>query len=409
MKINKCRNCKEKKFINLFSLGKLSYTGKFPKNKKINIPKEEIKLIMCSNCKLVQMNENFSLSYMYNNDYGYRTGINKTMTSHVKKLVSELSSKKKFLRKKDLVLDIASNDGTLLNFYKKNLVTVGIDPTINKYKKYYKDINHKLSIFFTKKELLKVIKKKKFKAITALSVFYDLKNPNQFLNDISQIIEPKKGIFVLEHTDLLSIIKYNLFDTICHEHLAYYSAKVIMKMISANNLKVFDISRNEINGGSTRFYVCHKNSEHIVKKNKISSIIKYEERFKLDKKKTYVNFFKKILNINKKLNYKLKKIKMNGKTIHGYGASTKGNVLLQFFNIDKNILDLIADRNPLKFNYYTPGTKIIIKSENFSRKLNPDYYLVLPWHFKNEILKRERKIRYKGTKFIFPLPSIEFK
>ncbi len=229
------------------------------------------------------------------------------------------------------------------------------------------------------------------------------------MNDISQIIEPKKGIFVLEHTDLLSIIKYNLFDTICHEHLAYYSAKVIMKMISANNLKVFDISRNEINGGSTRFYVCHKNSEYIVKKNKISSIIKYEERFKLDKKKTYVNFFKKILNINKKLNYKLKKIKMSGKTIHGYGASTKGNVLLQFFNVDKNILDLIADRNPLKFNYYTPGTKIIIKSENFSRKLNPDYYLVLPWHFKNEILKRERKIRYKGTKFIFPLPSIEVK
>ncbi len=161
MKINKCRNCKEKKFINLFSLGKLSYTGKFPKNKKINIPKEEIKLIMCSNCKLVQMSENFSLSYMYNNDYGYRTGINKTMTSHVKKLVRELSFKKKFLRKKDLVLDIASNDGTLLNFYKKNLVTVGIDPTINKYKKYYKDINHKLSIFFSKKELLKVIKKKK--------------------------------------------------------------------------------------------------------------------------------------------------------------------------------------------------------------------------------------------------------
>ncbi len=409
MKINNCRNCKNTNFFNLFSLGKLSYTGKFPKNKKTNIPKEEIKLIMCSNCKLVQINKNFSLSYMYNEDYGYRTGINQTMTSHVKQTVIELSSRKDFLKKNDFVLDIASNDGTLLNFYKKNLVRIGIDPTINKYKKFYKNINHKLSTFFSKKELIKVTKKNKFKAITALSVFYDLKNPNHFLKDISEIIEPKKGIFVLEHTDLLSIIKNNLFDTICHEHLAYYSAKVIMKMISANNLKVFDISRNKINGGSTRFYICHKNSKYSIKKNKIDMIIKDEEKFKLNQKKTYTNFFKKILTIKKNLNSRLKIIKKNGKSIHGYGASTKGNVLLQFFKIDKNILDLIADRNPLKFDYYTPGTKFIIKSEIFSRKLNPDYYLVLPWHFKNEILEREKNIRSKGTKFIFPLPNIVIK
>ena len=210
MKIHNCRNCKNIKFFDLFSLGKLSYTGKFPKNKRINIPKEEIKLIMCSSCKLVQISKNFSLNYMYNQDYGYRTGINQTMTDHVKKIAKELSIKKNFLKKNDNVLDIASNDGTLLNFYNKKLVKIGIDPTITKYKKFYKNIDYKLSTFFSKKEITKVIKTKKVKAITALSVFYDLKNPNLFLKEISEIIDEKKGIFILEHTDLLSIIKNNL-------------------------------------------------------------------------------------------------------------------------------------------------------------------------------------------------------
>lgn len=409
MKINYCRNCREKNFINLFSLGRLSYTGKFPKNKKNNVPKEEIKLIMCSNCKLVQISKNFSLSYMYNQDYGYRTGINQTMTDHVKKTVKELSARKSFMKKNDIVLDIASNDGTLLNFYNKKLIKIGIDPTIKKYKKFYKNIDYKLSTFFSKKEITKVIKSNKIKVITALSVFYDLKNPNLFLKEISEIIDQKKGIFILEHTDLLSIIKNNLFDTICHEHLAYYSSKVIIEMINNNNLRVFDISTNKINGGSTRFYICHKNSDFKIKRNKINLIFKKETKFKLDKKITYIKFFKKIEKIKKNLISILKKIKKSGKTIHGYGASTKGNVLLQFFKIDHSIIDLIADRNPLKHGFYTPGTKFLIKSENYSRNLKPDYYLVLPWHFKTEILKREKYIRSKGTKFIFPLPGVEVK
>ena len=405
MKIKQCRICNSKSLRNLFSLGKMKFTGKFPK-KNQRIPSGDVHLVMCIKCSLVQLKDNFNLNYLYNKDYGYRTGINSTMRRHVKSVVSKVSKKAK-LKIGDYVLDIASNDGTLLNFYNKNLNRIGIDPTIAKYKKFYKNINHKLSTFFSKKELIKIIKNKKIKAITALSVFYDLKDPNKFLKEISEIIETEKGIFVLEHTDLLSIIKNNLFDTICHEHLAYYSAKVIMKMISKNNLKVFDISRNQINGGSTRFYICHKKSNYSVKKQKINQIIKYETKFKLEHKNTYIKFFEKILIIKKNLNSRLKEIKKNGKTIHGYGASTKGNVLLQFFEIDKNILNLIADRNPLKFNYYTPGTKIIIKSEKYSRSLKPDFYLVLPWHFKKEILKREKKVRSMGTKFIFPLPNIE--
>ena len=409
MKNLSCRNCGKKKFQDLFSLGKLSFTGKFPKKKKINIPKSEIKLVICHNCKLVQVSKNFDLKYMYDENYGYRTGINNTMTVHVKKIVDEVSKKKKLLNKKDFVLDIASNDGTLLNFYNKDLIKIGIDPTIIKYRKFYKKIDHKISDFFSKKNLVNIIKNNKIKVISALSVFYDLKNPNKFLKEISEIIHKQRGIFILEHTDLLSIIKNNLFDTICHEHLAYYSAKVIMKMVNKNNLKVFDISTNQINGGSTRFYICHKDSNYTVKNKKIKKLIRNEEKFKLEKIATYKKFFKKILNIRNNLNKKLSEIRKSGKIIHGYGASTKGNVLLQFFKIDDSVLDFIADRNPLKVGSFTPGTKFSIKSEEHSRRLKPDYYLVLPWHFKLEILKREKKIRQAGTKFIFPLPNLEIK
>ena len=406
----KCRNCNEENnFYELFFLGKLSYTGKFPKNENIDIPKSEIKLVICENCKLVQVSKEFDLNYMYDDNYGYRTGINHTMKSHVKSIVNELSLKKNFLSKGDHVLDIASNDATLLNSYSKNLTRVGIDPTINKYRKFYKNIDFKISNFFSKKRLINVIKNNKFKTITALAVFYDLKNPNQFLKEISEIIDEKKGIFILEFQDLLSIIKNNLFDTICHEHLGYYSTKIILKMVKINNLKILDIKKNQINGGSTRFYICHKDANYKVKENKIKKIIKYELKFKLENKNTYKSFFKKITNIKKKLNKKINDIKKKGKTIHGYGASTKGNVLLQFFNINKNHLDCIADRNPLKDGCYTPGTKLPIKSEKYSRKINPDYYLVLPWHFKDEIIKREKKIRLKGTKFIFPLPNIDIR
>lgn len=407
MKINNCRNCKNNKFYDLFSLGKLSYTGKFPKNKRINIPKEEIKLIMCLNCKLIQISKNFSLNYMYNHDYGYRTGINQTMTNHVGETVRELSSRNNFLNKKDFVLDIASNDGTLLNFYNKNLNRIGIDPTIAKYKRFYRNINHKLSTFFSKKELTKIIKKKKIKAITALSVFYDLKDPNKFLKEISEIIDTEKGIFVLEHTDLLSIIKNNLFDTICHEHLEYYSLKVVKNMIEKNNMKIIDIYKNDINGGSLSLYIAHVNSKFKTVNKNINKIIIEEKKFKLNEKRTYINFYNKINNIKKKLLKILTNLKKNNKTIHGYGASTKGNVLLQYFKIDHNLIDYIADRNPAKNNLYTPGTKIKIITEEKSRKHKPDFYLVLPWHFKKEILIREKKTINKGSRFIFPLPNLK--
>ena len=405
MKLKKCRLCHSNKFSGLFSLGNLSFTGKFANNVKQNIPKKEIHLVICNHCKLVQLNQDFNPKYLYGKDYGYRTGLNQTMTEHVK-LIAHEAQKLSKIKKGEFVLDIASNDGTMLNFYRKDLMTVGIDPILNKFKNFYNKINYKIPNFFSFSSLKKYKLNKKYKIISALSVFYDVKNPNYFLKDIKKILHAE-GVFILEHADLLSIVKNNLFDTICHEHLTYYSSKLIINMMKKNDLTVFDLKKNNTNGGSIRYYISHSNSIYKIKHNKISSILSEEKLFKLEEKKTYENFLKNINIQKEKLQSFLKSKVKQKKIVHGYGASTKGNVLLQYFNIDSKLIDFIADRNPNKYNLYTPGTKIKIISEKLSRKMNPKYYLVLPWHFKNEILKREIKIRKKGTKFIFPLPKLK--
>ena len=402
MKISKCRICKKKKLKKLFSFGNLSFTGKFPTVDQL-IQKKPITLVICKNCHLVQLGHNFDLKYLYGPDYGYRTGINKTMLNHVKSVVKDLSHRVK-LKKKDLVLDIASNDGSLLNFYNKNVITFGVDPILNKYKSNYKKINHKISDFFTAKKIYKYTKKK-FKIITALSVFYDSKDPNIFIKDVKKILS-KDGIFLLEFADLASIIKNKMFDTICHEHLEYYSTKIIINLCKENNLRVFDINTNDINGSSKQYYICNNESKFKSNDIKINKILNSEQKMYLSKENTFKAFFKIIKKSRLELKNFLKKEKKKGKKIHGYGASTKGNVLLQYYKINNKTVEYIAERNKNKFNLYTPGTKIKIISENLSRSFKPDYYLVLPWHFKKEILFREKVNRKKGTKFIFPLPKL---
>jgi len=236
-------------------------------------------------------------------------------------------------------------------------------------------------------------------------MFYDLPDPNKFLKDIKKVLHAD-GVFILEHADLLSIIKNCQFDTICHEHLEYYSSKIITDLMKKHKLKMFDIKLNDINGGSKRYFICHEEAKYKYN-NKVNKILKEEIKFKLDKVKTFINFFKLINTQKTKLTKLIKKINYNKKSIHGLGASTKGNVLLQYFNISNKQIKYISDRNPQKYNTYTPGTKIKIISEKLSRKIQPDYYLVLPWHFKTEILKRESLIRKSGTKFIFPLPKMK--
>ena len=404
MKLKNCRNCSSKKIENVFSLGNLFYTGKFFKKNK-NPKKGPINVVLCNACKLLQLGNNFDTKYLYGPDYGYQTGINATMTKHVKK-VTEVLIKKTKIKKDDLVLDIASNDGTLLNFYNKNIITFGIDPLVDKFSKKYKKINYKISDFFSGNKIKKIIFNKKFKIITALSVFYDLKKPNKFLADAESILDDE-GIFLLEFADLGSIIKLNMFDTFCHEHLEYYSVKIISQMCFKNKLRLFDVKYNNINGGSAQLFICKKNALYRNNQVSLNSAFSYEKKLKLEKKTTFINFFKKINSIKNQLSLFIKKEKNKNKSIHCYGASTKGNVLLQYFKLDNSLIDYAAERNPEKYNLFTPGSKIKIISEKLSREKKPNYYLVLPWHFKKEILKREVATIKKGSKFIFPLPKFK--
>ena len=403
MRIKQCRNCKSKKLITLFSLGNLCFTGKFS-SLNDNIKKKPVTVVLCKSCELVQLAHNYDLKYLYGPDYGYRTGINRTMTDHVKKITQTLA-KKTTLKKNDLVLDIASNDGTLLNSYKKNIIKFGVDPILNKYKKNYKNIRYSISGFFSASKV-KEKTKKKFKIISALSVFYDLLNPNKFLRDVKTLLLPE-GVFLLEFADLASIIKYKMFDTICHEHLEYYSSKVIINLVKKNDLRVFDIKQNFINGSIKQYYICHKNSKIKSKSKIINKTLRSESKLKLNTVKTFKEFIQKINFLKTRLNNKIKYIRRNNQSIHCYGASTKGNVLLQYFNIDNKKISFAAERNKNKYGLVTPGSKIKIISEENSRKMKPDYYLVLPWHFKKEILKREKNTLRTGTKFIFPLPNFE--
>ncbi len=403
MRINKCRLCKKKALKKLFTLGNMCFTGKFPSvNQKIE--KKPLELVLCKNCELVQLGHNFDLKYMYGPDYGYRTGINKTMLNHVKKVVKNLSKKVK-LKKKDLVLDIASNDGSLLKFYNKDVITFGIDPILEKYKENYININYKIADFFSKNKIERITKKK-FKVITALSVFYDSIDPDKFIKDTKRLLS-KNGIFLLEFADLESIIRNKMFDTICHEHLEYYSSKVILNLCKRNNLRVFDIKKNDINGSSKQYFICHKNSDYKENKKNIFQILNSENKLKLSDEKTFMKFIHEINLSKKRLVNFLKKALKKRKIVHGYGASTKGNVLLQYYGINNKMISHIAERNKNKYNLFTPGTNIKIISETLSRFYKPNYYLVLPWHFKKEILEREKLTRKKGTKFIFPLPDFK--
>ena len=312
MKLKNCRNCNSTNLFVLFTLGNLAFTGRFPKNNSQRIKKGELSLSICKNCKLVQLGNSFNLKYLYGPNYGYRTGINKTMTNHVNNITKYLGKLSK-LKNNEAVLDIASNDGTLLNFYNKDIIKFGIDPLINMYSNNYKKINYKISNFFDYNKI-KVKFKNKFKIITALSVFYDLEKPNDFLSGIEKLLDVN-GVALIEIADLYSILKNNMFDTICHEHLEYYSTQVLCDMFKNNNLKLIDIKENNINGASKQYYITKKNSRYRVNIKKIIKVLTKEKKIKMNKIETFYKFKKKIDSIKEKTIEKLNLIKKQKKKI----------------------------------------------------------------------------------------------
>ena len=401
MKINNCRSCKNSRLTKVYSLGKQALTGIFSPKKNAKITKGDLSMVICNKCKLLQLEHNFDPNEMYGENYGYMSSLNKSMISHLK--IKALNLKNKYnLKSKDLILDIGSNDGTFLSFFNNSFKLFGCDPTIKKFSKLYrKDIN-RLPFFFSSKHF----EGKKFNLITSISMFYDLPNPLDFAKEIHSILH-NKGIWHIELSYMPMMIKSTSYDTICHEHLEYYSLRSLKYLLDSANLTIINLSFNQINGGSIELDIAQKKSTFKECKHLINWVLESERLHKYNEIEKQKIFFKDCQNHKILLKKLLLTLRKQNKKVLGYGASTKGNVLLQYCNIDSKLINYIAEVNKFKFNKFTPGTNIKIISEKEAKLKRPDYFLVLPWHFKDHIVKREQEFLKNGGKLIFPLPDIE--
>ena len=397
-----CKNCKKKKLFKVIKLGKQPISSVFHDKIKRNLPKYSLDLFECKYCKLVQFSSLPPLEDMYGLTYGYNTSLSPLMVNHMRKKFNFLKSNYKKLLKGQ-ILDIGSNDGTFLNFLKslKGVKLYGMDPSSKKFLHNYKKNITVITDFFSRKKLLKSLSKKqakeKFNIITSFAMFYDIDDPNSFCKDIYHLLNDE-GIWVLEFSYLPLLFKNLTYDQICHEHVTYYSLTTFNKILKNNKMKVIDLSFNEINGGSIEVICAKKNSKKQPKKI-VKKIFKDEANIS----KNIFNLTQdRIENVKVTLNEFLKNIPP--KDIIGYGASTKGNIVLNHLKLNSKNLSFICDANPFKFKRYTPGSNIKIISKKEMRKKNPKYLLVLIWSFRSEVIKQEISYIKKGGKLIFHLP-----
>lgn len=391
--------------ISVLNLGNQELTGVFPKTIFDKITEGPLELVWSSESGLVQLKHSYDSSEMYGDNYGYRSGLNQSMVDH-------LSSKACFLEKlaktniTDVILDIGSNDCTLLKAYNTDCRKIGIDPTGIKFSGYYpphialiKDFFSAENYFFTTD--------KKAKIVTSISMFYDLEDPISFARQVNSVIDDN-GIWHLEQSYLPSMLRMNSYDTICHEHLEYYSLNSIKYIMDRSGFKIIDVATNNINGGSFAITVC-KDSCRIYDVNSvmIDWMLKQESRMELNTPKPYRELEHKAYKHREDLTDLIHSLRASGRHIYGYGASTKGNVMLQFCGFTDRDITAIAEVNTEKFGCFTPGTRIPIISEQEAKFKRPEYYLVMPWHFRDGIIKREKEYLNSGGKLIFPFPEIE--
>lgn len=407
-----CRVCGSSALTKVIDLEEQYLQGSFIKHGKELPPMRKIstQLVRCDPtkdedaCGLLQMLTSVPPSILYS-AYWYRSGTNQTMRDHLKGIAQEAAELVNI--KNARVLDIGCNDGTLLNYYPKDFLKYGIDPS-----DVAQEVKGDIKIIqdiFPSEELSKEVKGEPFDIITSIAMFYDLEAPVEFVKNVKNCLSAE-GIWLFEMSYMPTMLKMNSYDTICHEHLEYYSLAVLENILKRSDMKMIRAELNDINGGSIRCYATHnenfkfKNLEH---QKTLEKLRTEEFDMKLDTDKPYQDFQERINVHRDKLSSMLRKLKSEGKKIHIYGASTKGNTILQWCGLDKFIIDYAAERNPDKYGARTVGTDIPIISEADSRAMKPDYYLVLPWHFKTEFIERERSILESGTKMIFPLPEVE--
>lgn len=398
----------------LFTLGELYVSDFLKDGEEPRGPKTELKLLLDDN-GAVRLEKSAPKDTMWGK-YWYRSGINSTMRNELKSIVESIQNVYK-LKENDLWIDIAANDGTLLSFVPSNLIRIGIDPADDTFKiESEKHSDLIIQDYFS----AKIFKESKFgnlkaKIITSIAMFYDLEDPNLFIQDINQVLDDN-GLWVLQLSYTPLMLKQLAFDNILQEHYYYYSLFNIKKLFEKNGFEIVDCQLNDVNGGSFRIYAMKKESDkrkfatqpyRDVCDFRIKSLLEHEKNLEMDSVETWMNFYRRINELKDQVVSFIKQEKSKGKTVMGYGASTKGNTLLQYFGLDNTLIDAIAERSPYKWGLKTVGTNIPIISEDEMRKANPNFLLILPWHFINEFVEREKDYLLNGGAMIVPCPKFE--
>lgn len=390
------------------SLGEQALTGTFPQPGEV-VPVGLLSLVVCEDCLLVQLSESFPLDFLYGENYGYRSGLNQSMVSHLRDKAESLS-RRYGIGPSDLILDIGSNDGTFLSFFPEGERNrFGMDPVGSKFVDFYPPGVELIPEFFSA-ESFSNRAGAPAKLVSSISMFYDLERPVDFASQVEEILTID-GIWHLEQSYLPSMLASGSFDTVCHEHLEYYSLISLRSILDRAGLRVIRVDLNQINGGSFALDVCKKDATYEEDSALLGWLERQEQRIGLgsleDIVQTFSEFSSRVETTRAGLVDLLTSLRGSGKKVLGYGASTKGNVLLQSLGVTSELLPSIAEVNPYKFGRETPGSRIPIISEAEARESGPDFFLVLPWHFRDSILRRETEFLSSGGKFIFPLPDIE--
>ncbi len=406
-KVKACRICGNKQLVRVLDLGEQMLTGVFPRSVEAKVTTGPLQLVKChrydesNHCGLVQLEHSYSLDEMYGENYGYRSGLNKSMVAHlhgkVKKILQLVS-----LSNQDVVIDIGSNDSTTLQAYPEGPTLVGIDPTGVKFHSFYPSHISLIPDFFSASLFQTRFPNKKAKVVTSFSMFYDLEDPMGFMQQVYDVLADD-GVWVFEQSYMPTMLETNSYDTVCHEHLEFYALRQIKWMADKVGFKILDVEFNDINGGSFSVTVAKENGDLTVVSS-VQTILDEEIAKGLHTLVPYIAFAERVVKTKAELLSFIKTAHSNNQTVSVLGASTKGNVLLQYCDLTTQDVDYVGEVNPEKFGCYTPGTwlPIIPESELLSKK--PDYLIVLPWHFKQFFVTNKK---LAGTKLVFPLPNLE--
>ncbi|SRR6266704_485655 len=394
-----CRLCHSTSLIRILSLGN-QHVSDFV-TAKGDSPQAPLELVRCTSCNLVQLKHTFPRESLYRH-YWYRSGISSTMRRALDDIVVK-ACKIAHPKTGDIVMDIGCNDGTLLRSYHiQGLTSVGFEPAKNLVEEARKGTSFIFNDFFGFDLFRQKFPDSKAKIITSVAMFYDLDDPDSFVTDIVKCLDDR-GIWVIQQNYLCSMLEQNGFDNIGHEHLTYYSLGTMNALLSRHNLGIFGVERNDVNGGSFRTYIARRGQFQV--RGSVDKTAEYEAKLFSRKPSIYTTFAENVQRVRSQLRGFIRDQVQSGKTVYVYGASTRGNTILQYCELDHRLIKRATDANPEKWGRKTPGTKIPIVSKVEARKDKPDYFLVLPHHFLREITKEENGYLESGGKFIIPLPN----